>query len=60
MWMLPDENKVVLCLYTPALPSVREMDGIYIYIYVYATGGHPFQRMNLWWSCVPCVYSPAR
>ena len=32
MWMLPDENKVVLCLYTPALPSVREMDGIYIYI----------------------------
>lgn len=35
MWMLPDENKVVLCLYTPALPSVREMDGIYIYIYMY-------------------------
>ena len=34
----------LLCLYIPVLLSVPEMEGIY------ATGGHPFLRLYLWWS----------
>ena len=51
----------VLYLCTPVSASVPEMTGIY------ATGGHPFLRMYLWWSLcslylhsceVLCFYDP--